>query len=311
MEKPRNLKAVIDIGSNSILMVIAELDSAGKIQILKDECRVCGLAKKLDEKGRVSPMSFSKAVAALREYRQILESYNLPTLEVLATESLRRPSNGEQIREELSKIIKQPIEIISGEREAELSFFSVQKDSEDHEAMKVVFDIGGASTEVVLGNQNGIQSLESLPIGSVTITEKFKLDSPQIPQAAIEYLEGFVKETRVYSEIIQKNLITRGIGVAGTMTSLIAVDRQIEHFSKDLVHHQKISGQRTKEVCSRVLSHDMNGRKNIIGLPFDRADVFGGGLCILIALINAFHWSEVECMDAGVRIGRIFELFEN
>lgn len=300
--------AAIDIGSNSILLTIVERlspdTSAKDLKILVDECEVCGLVKNMKD-GQIASDALERATNALQKYRELLSQFQVDSLQVVATESLRRPKNGEAVRKILEKTIGSPIEIISGDREAELSFWSVEKEYKTPGQSKLVFDVGGASTEIVFGNESGIIEKESLKVGSVLLTEKFNLDDPSIPDEAVRYVCDLVQSTEVFRKASTERCI--GVGVAGTMTCLIAVQDSILEYSRDETHLKQIKREDVFKWLRRVLMLPAGERKKIAGLPANRADVFGGGVAIVYGLMKAFDWDNVVCMDSGVRFGLIYE----
>jgi len=297
--------AAIDIGSNSLLLSIVDTERKD-LSLIVDECRVTGLAKGVKSGAAISPESLDKSCSALKEYAQLIHKFKPEVVKAVATEGLRRLGNSEAAKYELEKALEHPIELISGIREAELSFWSVQKAHPELSREKIVFDIGGASTELILGNHLGIQKKCSLKLGSVVLSDLFRLQEPSNGEEAMAQ----VKEILDASEFSDIKTPTLGVGVAGTMTTLIAVWKQITQYDRDLVHLQKISQIDLAEWRSKILSLPLEGRKGIPGLPFDRADVFGGGLTIALALAEHFNWSNVTCMDSGIRFGLLYEMMD-
>ena len=300
--------AAIDIGSNSLLLTILELTPQGD-RILFDESRVTGLAKGLPKGSVVPAEKLKKSVEALSYFAQVIHDFKVESVRAVATAGLRRVADHEQAKQVLEQALGFPIELISGDREAELSFWSVQKDFKDSQSMKLVFDIGGASTELIYGNDSGIKQSVSLELGSVVLSDEFKLQNVCDPEPALH---------RVL-EILRKSSFARsqdyvgaiGVGVAGTMTTTISVDRALTSYKREYAHHQTISKERIDFWRKRILSIPFSEREKIVGLPANRADVFGGGLTIIYALCEHFQWNEVVCADSGVRFGLLHELKEN
>lgn len=295
--------ASLDLGSNSFLLSIAEIER-GKPTLILDECRVVGLVKKL-ENGKVGSEAIERAKEALKEYRSILESHSVEEIKIVATESLRKPSNAQEVKGQLEQVIGQSIELISGQREAELSFWSVQNEYPKDTEQKIVFDIGGASTELVLGGPTGIEVSDSLKMGSVTLTEEFGLSEPSIYDDALRFALDKIKSSEAYQTSQDRQ--TTGVGVAGTMTVLIACQRSLKEFKREEVHLHGIKTPDVMKWMKRVTRSPLTERYKITGLPQNRADVFGGGCIIAYALAKAFDWEILVCMDAGVRLGLLWE----
>lgn len=296
------IKASIDIGSNSILLLIAEQTPDG-LCILEDHCRVTGLAKKLDVNGNITDDNLNRSLEAIKFYKQRINQFNITQLQAVATESLRRPKNGEDCRKRLSETLGYPITLIDGDQEAQLSFLSVQREHPKIDRPKVVFDIGGASTEIAFGNHQGIQQKTSLKIGSVVLTEKFQLDQASNPREAYDFALGMIES----SEFQKPGESSVAVGVAGTITVLLAIENSVAHYSRQAVHLKTISRQRIEYWRDLISQMSLKERERIVGLPQNRADVFPAGLVILSALCEYFGWLEITCMDSGVRFGLLFQ----
>ena len=297
--------AAIDIGSNSILLTIAEpgVSQPIPLKILFDEAIVTGLSKGLSATGQITPESEARTAAGLQKFREQLDSYQPTRLRVVGTEAFRRGSNGHEVQKRFSAILGQEVEIIGGEKEAELSFWSVQKEHPSAALDKIVFDIGGASTELCLGNSSGIKQRLSLKVGSVVLTETFALQGSSRPELAEMFVRQMLKDLQ-----IKPNGKTLGVGVAGTITSLISMDQELSVYRRDRVHGFEISRDRLLYHRDSFLMKDPSERRKVPGLQPDRADVFGGGLVIAYAIVEHFNWDSIVCMDSGVRFGVLYEL---
>lgn len=298
--------AAIDIGSNSILLTIAEPNSpkAIPLKILFDEAQVTGLSKGLAAGDLITESAQERALKTLNFYRSKIDEFKPSLFKVVGTEAFRRAKNGEEVRKRLSAALKQEIELISGNQEAELSFWSVQKEHPEKNKAKVVFDIGGASTELCLGNDQGIQERVSLKVGSVTLTEKFSLQEGGDPTAADRFVKSLLNEV----EWAKKSQTTIGVGVAGTFTSLIAIHFKLTSYSRDKVHGFSLSAEDVLRYRNLMLEMKLADRKQVLGLQADRADVFAGGMVIANAICEHFRWPQVMCMDAGIRFGVLYQL---
>jgi exopolyphosphatase/guanosine-5'-triphosphate,3'-diphosphate pyrophosphatase len=298
--------AAIDIGSNSLLLTIAEAGQPQKIplKLIVDEAHVTGLSKGLAHGKIITDASFEKSAKVFFRYAKLIEENKCDEVKVVATEALRRASNGDQIKKKIEDILKHPVELISGPREAELSFWSVQKEFGSSAKPILVFDIGGASTELCLGSSTGIQQRISLKVGSVVLSETFGLQSVESPEKAIEYVRKMIKEVPWLKGIKDAT----GVGVAGTITSLFAIHLNLEKYSRAAVHHSTMNLEAISAILDRVMAMDTPQRGSITGLSLDRADVFGGGLSIVKAIMLECGWNQITCMDSGVRFGVLYEI---
>ncbi len=302
--------AAIDIGSNSILLTIAEVGTTPSgipLRLLHDEAQVTGLSKGLSVEGFITETAQNRAQPVLTRYAKLIQEMKASATLVTGTEAFRRAKNGNEVKTSFEKILGSRIEIISGDREAELSFWSVQKElsAQNLDRLNLVFDIGGASTELCLGNSDGIQQRISLKVGSVVLAEKFKLNEVCDPAAAISYVQEMIDrdvpwKTNVFG--------STGIGVAGTITTLIAMEQRIDPYVRAKVHGQSISVAEVRARLENLCSKTPSQRAEHPGLPIDRADVITGGVSIALGLMQKFEWPKIACMDSGVRFGALYEL---
>ncbi len=300
--------AAIDIGSNSILLTIAECGSPHPIplKLITEEAHITSLAKNLGPDLSIKQEAEEKSLSVLKQYSDLISKNAVDEIRVVATEALRKAKNGAMVKAKIENLLKKPVELIPGDREAELSFWSVQKEFPDTKIEKIVFDIGGASTELCHGNASGIQHRVSLKVGSVLLTEKFHLQNRSRPDEASRFVRQLIRDVPWTSNV--KNSI--GIGVAGTMTTLLAMEYQLKDYDRNQVHQKSLSKSHLEFWMNEILLRDLSERKGLTGLPFDRADVFGGGLIIAHALLDFFQWPELICMDSGVRFGLLYEMLE-
>jgi len=302
-----NRASAIDIGSNSILLTIVEKDKP--LKVLFDEAYVVGLARGLGNQGVISEDSLQRALTVLAKCKETIQKYDVENLKVVGTEAFRKAKNGPQVKQKIEEVLACPLEIITGNREAELSFLGVQNEFKDSAASKIVFDIGGASTELCLGSESGINQLESLKIGSVLLTEKFGLMNAQQSDTSYKDALTFVKNIIQASGWEPFQAKSLGIGVAGTITNLLSIEKELKEYSRDAVHGKSISLKKMEYWLKEILHKTVEERKKIVGMHPDRADVFGGGLVIAVALTTYFGWKEIYCMDSGVRYGLLYEMF--
>lgn len=300
--------AAIDIGSNSILLTIAEPGSPKSIplKILFDECQVTGLSKGLQAGENITDAAQARAFECLRHYRSKIDEFKPNLLRAIGTESFRRAKNGPLIQKQISEILGTELEIISGHREAELSFWSVQKEYPESKKEKLVFDIGGASTELCLGSESGILERTSLKVGSVVLSEKFNLLDSCDPKAAHDYVIELLRSL----PWAQQAKSAVGIGVAGTMTSLVAIELKLKDYDRNRVHGHVLSNVKIRQWRDTICALPLAKRKQLAGLQADRADVFSGGLTIVHAITEFFGWKNLVCMDSGIRFGALYELLK-
>jgi len=205
--------ASIDIGTNTILMLIGEIKNNKIVRILNDEHSIARLGENVDASGIIQTSAIKRAGNILRHYYDLCSSLKVSQIRIVATSALRDAFNKDFVLAEFKKYINPEIEIISGEEEAELSFLGTVEDSSE----SIVIDIGGGSTEFIFGKNNNVNHRISTQIGAVRLTERFFKNHPP-DTTQISLLNKYVRnELKNKLPNIQSSLC---YAVAGTPTTI-------------------------------------------------------------------------------------------
>ena len=301
------LRAGIDIGTNTILLLIAEVEDAKVKRVLEDHVRVVRLGQGVDQNRIFHPEAMQRAMDCFRDYAKILGTYPAIDVRAVATSGSRDAKNSAEFFARVAKETGICIRVISGEEEALLSFRGAMPDSAlDPEAIAVL-DIGGGSTEIVGMEKKGVDRLFrfSFDMGCVRLTERFlSSDPPQDSQ--IHTLRNFVKE-----ELAKKNDILealRGrelVGVAGTATYLASSTLGLKRFDPDKVHGTHVTLAAVRDLEARFRKMTAQERLGIGGMDRGRADVIVAGACILEEILIASGLREYTASVRGLRYGAV------
>lgn len=289
--------AAIDLGSNSFHMIVVKQveQSIVVVQRVKEKVQ---LAKGLDGQNRLAPESIAHGLTCLAEFRDVLSAYNAPvSIKAVATATLRIASNPETFTNAASALLGNPIDIISGEQEAALIYRGVTRQLATRQNL-LVFDIGGASTEVIIGRGKQPIHLTSIDIGCVTLTDRF-FPEGRITQAAVEHATVFSKQ-QIQGHAHGFNCIDhdRCLGASGTPKTIIAVLQAQGHSPE--IRLNRIDGLIAH--CSRF--PNLN-EIELEGLAAHRKTVFLSGLIILQQLFSSFNVESLEKADGALREGII------
>lgn len=292
------VKAAIDIGTNTLLMLV-ETNTNEFVNVH----RIARLGEKLLSTGSISKSALERACKILSEYYLLLTEYREYSLRVVGTAALRIAINSQQVTEEFSKHIHSPIEIISGEEEAKYTFLGTIENEEP----SVVIDIGGGSTEIVYGSKkNGIEWRNSFPIGAVTCTEQFhdlQDISTLITNKVFKELQSIPVDIRnkiVSAEYIYAN--------AGTPTTIAAVAQNLKTFDETKVHRYIIRNEILAELEQVFHIKTVEELKNMNGVHPDRADILPAGTTILKAIFEYFALNSCLVSTKGLRYGVIHSI---
>ncbi len=289
------MKAVIDIGSNSVLLLLAARDGDGQLEIVDDLATVCRLSEGVSKSGHLSDAAIERTLECLRRYAELARQHGAP-IEAVATEGLRMASDAERFLGPAAEALGVPVRIISGEEEARLSYRSVAL--EEPAGPLHVIDIGGASTELVSGEGTEIRSAVSHPIGSVRLTERHVLDpAAPVPTGTVEAIEADALAAFA-SQPLEPHPVLHGL--AGTITTCAALLLDLEAYDRDRVHGSSFARAEIVALRDRMASLPLAERTGPVLAP-GRADVIVAGLTILLAALAHCGAETLAVRDRGLR----------
>jgi exopolyphosphatase/guanosine-5'-triphosphate,3'-diphosphate pyrophosphatase len=293
--------AAIDIGTNTILMLIADVGPDGHLTVVRDEHAIARLGLGVDRSGSLLPVSIERTLETLERYRMLADASNIDVMVACGTSAFRRASNREDVLEIIRQRIGINVEVISGEKEAELTFlgavspFIVPGKQEEF----LVLDIGGGSTELTFGTNLRVSSLLSLEIGSVRLTERFLRTSPPA-SADLESARLFI--LKHISELKPKP-VDRAIGVAGTLTTLAALDLRLDHFDPLNVGGHVLSRNTVHTLFEKLSTMTAAQIASYPPVVRGREDIILAGSLILETLMEKLSLAEVVTSERGLRYG--------
>jgi len=296
---------VIDIGTNTLLLLIAERNAAGAIVPVVDECRFGRLGKGLDASGELALSSMADSLAICHEYRALLDQHDIAAPTVIATQAMREARNAAAFVEPAEAILRAPLQVIAGDREAALAAASVRGALPQlHGQRYIVVDVGGGSTEFIVTDGTRIETAVSVPVGAVRMTERFLLGDPPTT-AQRTALADFLASTLA---ALQLPVGLTMVGTAGTATTLAAVQLQLNIYSADKVTGLTLAPSQLQALCERIATATVSERKTWPGMVAQRADVIAGGTAILHAAVKAAQAANFVVCDRGIRWGMATEL---
>jgi len=299
--------AALDIGTNTTLLLLARRRGA-EVEVLDEQAEITRLGRGIGHDGALSGDAIARTLDVLRRYAAIAQRHGA-VVAAVGTEGLRRAPNAREFLEPAAAILGTPIEVISGQREAALTFRAVEASFPDLLAgHAAVVDIGGGSTEIVVVQDGRVVFEISLPIGSVRLTERHVSHDPPTPEER-RAIERDVAEKLASAAVPRFGPGARGalIGVAGTVTTFAAMADRLATYDPARVHGFELGVGSLDEQLARLATADEKERATFIGLDPRRADViFAGGL-ILRGLAEHFEVERVKVSDRGIRWGLFYE----
>ncbi len=284
--------AAIDLGTNTTRMLVADVVD-GHVEDVARRTTITRLGEGVDARGKLLPLPIARVRNCLSDYRRELESLGAERALLVATSAVRDAENGEAFLGEIEWSYGFTTRLLTGEEEADLMLRGVGGVDD----ATVVVDIGGGSTELV--TKNGRVSTQ---LGSVRMTERFIHSDPP----AQEELDALA--TAIQAELADHGRVAqRGIGVAGTVTSLAALDLGLVEYDSDRVHGHRLSDGAVQAQLERLASMPLVERREIPGLEPERAPVIVAGAVILQEVMRHFDLSEIEVSERGILDGAALE----
>ncbi|TCO71358.1 Ppx/GppA phosphatase family protein [Marinisporobacter balticus] len=300
----------IDIGTNSMRILLAQVENGCIIESFKD-LRTTRIGEHVDKTGQLSVLAIQRNIQALKEFINIAQKEGITQIPIIATSAVRDAKNREVLIKQAKEEIDAHIDIITGEKEAQLGFTGVLRGLKEKDKNILVIDIGGGSTEFIFGNKEGIKYLISINVGAVRMTERFVTTDP-ICKVEIEELVKNIDEMMKSTINYLCNLkIDKVIGIGGTATTIAAVSKELEIYDKDMIHHVHLSHEQVKDICNTFLSKNLEERKRIKGLQPKRADIITSGTIILDRILTNLGVEDMIISEYDNLEGLVFEQLEN
>lgn len=291
--------ASLDLGTNTFLLLVCEVEHGKIVEVLHDEVRVVRLGQGVHESRAFHPEALERVEDAFKNFSAIIRRLGVERVLACATSAARDVTNKDALIE-LGKKYQIPIEIISGEREAELTFLGTIRD--DWQGPVVIIDVGGGSTEFILGDETGLIARKSFDVGSVRLTEKFVTGHPIEPFEIAKMTGAILKEFGSLDKTFPIDENTRVIAVAGTPTTLATIDMG-QPFEHELVDGYRLSSLKLKQWANRLSQMTIEERQQLAGMEPKRADVIVAGTLVLIMASEVLHAPELEVSVRGLRYG--------
>ncbi|WP_424184266.1 exopolyphosphatase [Actinokineospora sp. G85] len=280
--------AAIDCGTNSIRLLVADVVDGRIARDVHREMRVVRLGEGVDATGRISAAALARTEAALADYVAVLRRKGVEKARMVATSAMRDAENKEDFFAMTERLLGFPAEVISGDEEARLSFTGAVGDLDPDDGPFLVTDIGGGSTEVVLGTWDGaaveVLAARSTDIGCVRLTERALPGDPPTPE---QVAEARRIADKVLAEAFQAVPVAGArtwVGVAGTVTTIAAVALDLDEYDPEAIHLTELAPARLAETTARLIAADRATRAAIPVVHPGRVDVIGGGSVVVDAL---------------------------
>ena len=290
---------VVDLGTNSTRLLVADVEN-GAVADLERRLEITRLGEGVDERRQLLPQAIARVRNVLVDYRRALEGLNAERTLVFATSAVRDADNGDAFLGEIEWSYGFRTQLLSGDDEALLTFRGVSSGRPVADGTLVV-DVGGGSTELILGSSDGVAFHESLDLGCVRLTERFLKSDPPTPRELTD-CAGYVQS--LLNERVPPGLeTTRAIGVAGTVTTLATLDLGLEEEDPELVHCHVLKTSWIADELTRLAATPVAKLRERRGLHPERAPVIVAGAVVVLEVLRYFGFDELEVSEHDIMHG--------
>lgn len=305
--------AVVDIGTNSTRLLLADVAADGSITELARRSEVTRLGVGVDSSGVLSEEAMERVFATLDDYSAMIEDLGgADQRRAVLTSATRDAANGGEFTRQVAERYQLDARAIPGEQEAQLSFLGATSGRDpDDGSQIVVVDIGGGSTELIIGHGRTVGFHVSTQLGVVRQSERHIAHDPPTTAEIAELNDEIDEVLAAGVPQAEREHVTTIVAVAGTATSMAAIDLELEPYDPEAVHGYRVSLERCREIAARMASMPEAERRKVAGLHPDRAPTILAGTQILVRVIEAFGLDEVEVSEHDILYGVALDAASN
>jgi exopolyphosphatase / guanosine-5'-triphosphate,3'-diphosphate pyrophosphatase len=307
--------AAIDLGTNTVRLLIGEPDGAGGYRPVFAAQEITRLGQGMLADRLLQPEPIRRSLDVLRRFRLASESHAAARIVVVGTSALREAKNREAFLDRAQRETGLRVRVISGEEEARLTLLGVQTALSISRGAILLMDIGGGSTEFILAQGPEVRAVVSTGLGVVKLTEAYLKSDPPLPEEleAVRDLAA-ARLARLRRQDLpdvawgtaQQDVTF--VGTAGSVTSLAAIDLALVRYNPRRVNGHRLSRERVEALCRELTCLSLARRRRVPGLEPARADVIVAGALVCLGAMDGFNFSEVTVSDGGLREGLLLHL---
>jgi exopolyphosphatase/guanosine-5'-triphosphate,3'-diphosphate pyrophosphatase len=298
--------AVLDVGTNSVKLHVAERGADGRFAALADRAEITRLGEGLQERGEVMPAAIERTVAAIAGMADEARGWGVRAIAAVGTAGLRIARNAADVLAAIRAGTGVAVEVISGEEESRLAFLAVERGLGTGEGPLVVFDTGGGSSQFTFGQGGHIDERWSVDVGAARYTEAFSLGGPVSAERLAEAIAAIGADlARLDGRPAPRALV----GMGGAITNMAAVRHALATYDPEVVQGTVLERAEVDRQIELYRTRDAAGRRAIVGLQPKRAEVILAGACVVRTVMDKLRQRSLTVSDRGLRHGVLAERF--
>lgn len=301
--------AAIDVGSNSVRLVVAEAQPGCRYRVLDEERETTRLGRTLATTGVLDEQSVEASLAALRRFKSIAAGFGVENVRAIATCAVREAKNGGEFCQRVEQDLGLKVEIIDSECEADFAFQSIRRRFDLSGKNTLLADIGGGSTEIVLATGEIVEAVYGTRLGAVRLSEKFGAGAPLDDEGIKRMMRFIDRELRKDTEKPTMP-IHQFIGSGGTFTCLASMIMAARGLSRLPAAGCRVSRADVRHLVDRLRKMSPAKRRETPGLNADRVDIIVPGLAVIDAIMRRFRVNVLQVHNFGVRDGLLFSMLD-
>ncbi len=307
-----NRRAVIDVGTNSVKLLVADVVGSSVVPV-DERSKQTRLGRGFYETHLLQADAIAATAEAVQKFSQLAQELSATSVRVFATSATRDARNSAELLSAIHASCGLHVEIITGEQEADWVFNGVSSDPKLAGAPLLILDVGGGSTEFILGEGTQQYFRNSFRLGTVRLLEQLHLADPPGTQALTDcrqWLRNFLEEQiapALGPALRNRDRAIQLVGTGGTTTILARMEKQLSEFDREKIEATRLSLAQVRAHVERHWTLPLEERKKIIGLPPKRADVILTGLAIYEAVMTQFGFNELRITTRGLRYAAVLQ----
>lgn len=295
---------IIDIGSNSVRLVLVKLGKDGSFKIIDELKESVRLGECLTSKSYIDKIYMDKAIQTLKVFSRLCSIYNTKEIIAVATEAVRKADNSKDFIKRAKEEASINVRVLSGTEEAYYDYLGVIYSLDVNNCM--IIDIGGSSTEIILVDNRQLKESISLPFGAINLSRRFNLSNP-LTEETENTLFSYIKEQLASIPWIKNFTLETIIGVGGTIRNLGKISRRNRSYPLDTTHNYEVQREEVNKIYNMLKIKTTEERKKIKGLSKDRADIIPGPCAVVNYIMDLNDISTLKISGNGIREGIIYE----
>jgi exopolyphosphatase/guanosine-5'-triphosphate,3'-diphosphate pyrophosphatase len=308
---PSKIVAFIDIGTNSVRLLVVRLNPNYSYTIISQEKEIIRLGENefQEQSASLHPEAMKRAILVCKKFVELSKTYGAEEIIAVATSAVREASNKNEFLDLLEKEAGLIVKIISGREEARLVYLGISSGVDIGNSRALFFDLGGGSLEIIIGTQSKIEYIESLKLGAIRLTELYLQEGriAPVPKKVYGLMQQHVRENLLWASHKSKILkVGIAFGTSGTFTNLAEISNKMFKTSEK-IKGLTLERGRLKTVAETLYSLPLDQRKRVSGINPDRADIIVAGAAVIESLMQEFDLKEIKVSSRGLRDGMLVD----